>query len=158
MDPLSFRRIVGRFATGVTVVTTGSPDDPHGITVNSFTSVSLEPPLVLVCVDHRRESHERIRRAGRFAVNVLSAEQQVLSEYFARQRAALPEGALRLSAGRTGLPLIEGALAHLECRVVATFPGGDHSIFVAEVEHAAAGEGHAPLIFFEGRYRRLSDG
>ncbi|HEY8498149.1 MAG TPA: flavin reductase family protein, partial [Limnochordales bacterium] len=79
MDPLWFRRVAGRFATGVTVVTTGSPDEPHGITVNSFTSVSLEPPLVLVCVDRRRESHARIQRAGRFAVNVLSAEQQALS-------------------------------------------------------------------------------
>ena len=152
------RRVLGRFATGVTVVTTGSVDDPHGMTVNSFTSVSLDPPLVLICVDHRRASHERIRRAGRFAVSVLSAEQQPLSEYFARQRAALADGALKLFAGRTGLPLIEGALAHLECRVVATFPGGDHSIFVGEVEHAAVGEGGSPLIFFEGRYHRLPDG
>ncbi|WP_324667776.1 flavin reductase family protein [Geochorda subterranea] len=158
MEPLHFRRVAGRFATGVTVLTTGTVEQPHGMTANSFTSVSLRPPLILVCVDRRRVTHGRILQAGRFGVSVLGADQQAISEFFAGQRAALAPGSLEVVPGVTGVPLIAGALAHLECRVVDVFPGGDHSIFVAQVEHAAVGESQAPLIFFGGRYARLAPG
>lgn len=155
LDPLLFRRILGRFATGVTVVTTGTPEAPVGMTANAFTSVSLDPPLVLVCVGRSREIHEPMRRAGRFGVSILGESQLELSHYFARRRESLPDGLLRFRAGATGVPLVEGALAHLECRVVAIHPGGDHSIFVARVEQANAGADGPPLIFFGGQYRRL---
>lgn len=155
MDASSFRQAAGRFATGVTVVTTGSVDRPHGMTANSFTSVSLEPPLVLVCVGTQRETHDRIAREGQFGVSVLSARQQAVSEFFAGRLDRLPDGAVQLRAGKTGVPLIEGALAHFECSVLAAYPGGDHTIFVARVEEAQTHGDGAPLVFFGGRYREL---
>jgi len=156
VEPLHFRRVAGQFATGVTVLTTGTVEQLHGMTANSFTSVSLRPPLILVCVDKSRVTHGRILQEGRFGVSVLGADQQVLSEFFAGQRERLPPGSLEVVPGTTGVPLIVGALAHLECRVVDVFPGGDHSIFVAEVEHADVGESEDPLVFFRGRYVRLA--
>lgn len=146
------RAAAGKFATGITVVSTGTARAPHGITVNAFTSVSLDPPLVLICVGHDRRSHDLIQREGRFGVSVLARDQQAASEFYAGQRADLPPGAAVWREGRSGVPLLEGALAHLECRVVAAYPAGDHTLFVAAVEHCETMSSGAPLLYFEGRY------
>ena len=153
-----FRRVMGRFATGVTIVTTRLGDELHGMTVNSVTSVSLEPPLVLVCVDRNADTHDILARSGVFAVNVLHREQLSLSEHFARKET---EGAHRLDgfeyrSGATGSPILEGCLAYLDCRVTAQYPGGDHTIFLGEVVEAGHLREGEPLIFYQGRYSGLS--
>jgi flavin reductase len=160
MDSTTFRRLLGRFATGVTVITTNVDGRLHGMTANALSSVSLEPPLILVCVDRRAHCHPQVHAAGRFGVNILAAGQRDLSEVFARSLPPEP-GALRGSRYRLddehGVPLLEGALATLVCRLHATYPGGDHDIFVGEVLAGHAGEdGGDPLLYFGGGYRSLS--
>lgn len=159
MDSAQFRRLLGRFATGVTVITTGSVEQPHGMTANAFASLSLEPPLVLVCIDHRRQSHRRIQEQGWFGVSVLAESQRWVADLFA---ARVPEEAVDsrdlFEAGALGLPLIGRCLAQLECRLTAVYPGGDHSIFVGEVVHGRLGPSSRPLIFFGGSYRELDPG
>lgn len=153
-----FRKALGRFATGVAVITVAAGKGRvHGMTLNAFTSVSLEPPLVLVCVDRRARTHPLLHAGKRFGVNVLAEGQQALSEYYAHA-AEDHETAHRLGAryrvtGR-GTPLLDGCLAHLECRVVSSYEEGDHTIFVGEVEQVDAQEGR-PLLFSAGKYRRL---
>ena len=153
-DKDEFRRIMGRFATGVTIVTSRLGDDLHGMTANALTSVSLEPPLVLVCVDRSADSHDIIERSGIFAVNILARGQEALSISFAvKDRAA----AHRLvdvphHTRSTGAPIIDGSLAYLDCRVVGRYPGGDHTIFMGEVVGAGSLDDEAPLIFYQGRY------
>jgi flavin reductase (DIM6/NTAB) family NADH-FMN oxidoreductase RutF len=156
IHPDDFRRILGHFAAGVTVITTCDGEArPTGLTASAFTSVSLEPPLVLVCVDHKSNSYPALLESGRFAVNILRLEQEPISRRFAStlldKFEAVP---FRLSS--LGLPLIEGALAHLECITVNTHEAGDHTIFVGQVEQAGTGEGD-PLLYYRGRYNRLSD-
>jgi len=154
-----FRRVMGQFATGVTVVTTRLGDEVHGLTANAICSVSLEPLLVLVCVDHSADTHPLLEKSGVFAMNILSAEQEHLSRLFA---GPTEEKAGRLEAtgyrtAVTGAPIIEGCLAYLDCRIVAAYPGGDHTIFVGQVEEAEiSGEG-APLLFFRGRYTTVRE-
>ncbi len=155
--PDEFRRILGHFATGVTVVTTCDADArPTGLTVSAFASLSLDPPLVLVCVDHKSQTYPALRERGRFAINVLNADQEVVSRRFASTRLdkfdAVP---YRLSS--LGLPLIDGALAHLECATVSTHVAGDHTIFVGRVEQAGVGGG-APLLYYRGQYGHLQGG
>ena len=156
MDAAEFRGLLGRFATGVTVVSTGTLERPHGMTANAFCSVSLEPPLVLVCVDHRRQTHRLIQEQGRFGISILSHDQRPLAELFA---SGLPELQARgrecFEEGPGGLPLVAGSLAQLECRLWAAYPGGDHSIFVGQVLHARPGEDLEPLLFFRGGYHGL---
>jgi len=152
-----FRRVMGQFATGVTVVTTRLGDELHGMTANAVAALSLEPLLVLVCVDKAADSHDILARSGTFAVNILSHEQAELSTRFADKDTEvahrLDEVPHRFAA--TGSPILEGCLAYLDCRVVAQYPGGDHTIFVGQVEDAGAVEDGAPLIFHRGRYLRL---
>jgi flavin reductase (DIM6/NTAB) family NADH-FMN oxidoreductase RutF len=151
IDGELFKRVLGSFATGVTVVTTR--DDaglPKGMTVSAFSSVSLEPPLVLVCIDLKAECYGDLARIGRFAVNILGEGQREISRRFATKGVDRFEG-VPLRPGTTGLPLLEGALGVLECRVVGTHPAGDHTIFIGEVE-AAAAEPADPLLHFRGRY------
>lgn len=158
-DRKALRRAFGTFATGVTVMTVGG-DTPHGMTANSFTSVSLDPPLVLVCVDRTAVMHSVLAGAGHFAISVLAAVQSGAAEYFADRNR--PLGAAQFDAvdwqpGRvTGAPLIAGALAHFECEVSGTFDGGDHTVFVARILslHRADEEEEA-LLFLGGRFRRL---
>jgi flavin reductase (DIM6/NTAB) family NADH-FMN oxidoreductase RutF len=150
--------VLGRFATGVTLVTTQLGDEPHGMTANAFTSVSLDPPLVLVCVDRAADSHDIIDRAGVFAVNVLSLQQEELSTRFAVKEGP---GAHRLDgvphhAGETGAPVIDGCLAYLDCRVAGRYPGGDHTIFLGEVVDAGQLSDEGPLVFYQGRYTGLA--
>ena len=151
--PRLLRQAMGQFATGVTVITAYEGDRVHAMTANAITSVSLEPPLVLVCVGHDRAMHGVLERAGRYGINVLSAEQEPVARYFARQTDQEP--AYRFIHQPPRAPRLEGALAYLDCRVVERLPGGDHTIFLAEVE-AAEVAGGDPLLFFGGHYARLA--
>lgn len=157
MDAAEFRRIMGHFATGVAVVTTRDPDTgtPCGLTVSAFTSVSLEPLLVLVCIEKHADSHECIRRAGYFAVNILPFHGESLSRRFAGAEPLEKFQGVAFREERTGAPILEDAMGWLDCRVHAVHPAGDHSIFVGEV---LAGDAHedAPLIFFRGEYGRFA--
>ena len=152
-DPaLAFRRTLGMFATGVTVLTTRTGETVHGMTANAFMSVSLRPPLVLVSVDRRARLSNLLHEGTTFGVNVLEAGQATLSDHFAGrvvERATEPRFELVHDT-----PLVEGALAHLVARVVRSYWGGDHSLFLGQVEYARYGEGE-PLLFHGGRYERL---
>ena len=156
-----FRAALGGFATGVTVVTTYGAEGGHGMTANSFSSVSLDPPLVLVCVAKTASAVNHLERNGIFAVNVLAAGQEPLSRYFAsRDR---PGGARAFAAvphhrGVTGAPILEGAAAYLDCVVHASHEAGDHHIFVGEVLALSCDAEAEPLIFHGGRYRMLGAG
>ena len=152
-DPaVAFRRTLGMFATGVTVLTTRFGDQVHGMTANAFTSVSLRPPLVLVSVDRRARMCTLLHQGTRFGVSVLEAGQAALSDQFAGRAAADAAEARFELVHET--PLVEGALAHLVARVVRSYWGGDHSLFLGQVEFARYGEG-GPLLFHGGRYERL---
>ena len=149
-----FRSALSRFASGVTVVTTKDETGKlHGITVSAFSSVSLDPPLVLVCIERSAGSHHVFQQTGVFVVNVLSADQRNLSERFASQTAERFEG-VDMTLNIDGIPLLSNCLANLECRVKLTADGGDHSIFIGEVESASIEEGD-PLIYFRGDYRTI---
>ena len=149
-----FRRVLGHFATGVTVVTMRKRSGKYwGFTVNSFTSVSLDPPLVLVCVDQASESSQAMSEAEYFAVNFLSEDQQEISRRFAL-KSADRFADLSFREGKHGSPLLEGCLGFAECRKVATHAHGDHRVVIGEVREAHAGGGH-PLLFYGGSYARL---
>jgi flavin reductase (DIM6/NTAB) family NADH-FMN oxidoreductase RutF len=150
-----FRLALSRFVSGVTVVTISGKDGrPAGITVSAFSSVSLEPPLVLACIDKRASVHDYLIEGKHFAVNVLAEDQEHLSRRFAAKD---PERFYDASytAGAFGAPLLDGALAYIECRVVHAYPGGDHTIIVGEVESASVIE-HKPLAYFRGGYTRIT--
>jgi flavin reductase (DIM6/NTAB) family NADH-FMN oxidoreductase RutF len=152
-DPaLAFRRTLGMFATGVTVLTTRVGEQVHGMTANAFMSVSLRPPLVLISIDRRARMGALLHEGTRFGVSVLEARQTGLSDRFAgRVGDELPEATFEVVHET---PLVEGALAHLVARVVRSYWGGDHSLFLGQVEFARYGEGR-PLLFHGGRYERL---
>jgi flavin reductase (DIM6/NTAB) family NADH-FMN oxidoreductase RutF len=153
-DPaIAFRRTLGMFATGVTVLTTRSGETVHGMTVNAFMSVSLRPPLVLVSVDRRARMSNLLHEDTRFGVNVLEAGQAILSDRFAGRVVVDEDVEPRLELVHD-TPLVEGALAHLVARVVRSYWGGDHSLFLGQVEYARYGEGE-PLLFHGGRYERI---
>lgn len=159
----AFRRVVGHFATGVTVVTTYDGGRHAAMTANSFTSVSLDPVLVLVAVDRNARFHGAVASAGTFAVNVLAAEQEDLSRWFAtRGRPQDDEHIERwpFSIGAaTGAAVFDGVLAALECRTWAAYDGGDHTLLVGEVLAMTAPRPDAdPLLYFKGVYRRLASG
>jgi flavin reductase (DIM6/NTAB) family NADH-FMN oxidoreductase RutF len=156
IDRTELRRVMGHFATGVSVITTRDVDGkPYGLTANALCSVSLAPPLLLVCIDKRAESHPAFERSRLFAVNILGLEHEDLSRRFAVSGGEkFVDVAHR--TGITGVPVLEGVLAIVECRVVAAHDAGDHTIYVGEVEHLEASDGH-PLLFFHGKYRRLAD-
>jgi flavin reductase (DIM6/NTAB) family NADH-FMN oxidoreductase RutF len=155
-----FREVLARFATGVAVVTSPGPDGPHGVTVNAFASLSLDPPLVLVCIERGKYSHAVLEATGVFAVNILATGQEDLSRFFSS--ATRPEGpdafrGISHRPGRNGSPLIEGCLGYLECRVTAQYPGGDHTVFVALVESADVVPGRRPLVYYNRGYRTLRE-
>jgi flavin reductase (DIM6/NTAB) family NADH-FMN oxidoreductase RutF len=156
---MEFRKALGQFPTGVTVVTVErEPGLVHGMTANSFTSVSLHPMLILICVDHRAKMLPLLQRKRRFGISVLKEGQEAISEYFAkREQSAEAEQRLSIRYHWTpgGVPVLEGALLHLTCNLVASHLAGDHTVFIGEVESAAIHEGE-PLLFFRGEYRALS--
>lgn len=151
-----FRRACGRFATGVTVATVlDSQSAPHGLTVSSFTSVSLDPPLVLICLGHAVTCIDAFRAASHFGLNVLSEAQRPLSERFAR-KGHDRFGGTPWERGETGVPLLPGSLARIECAVHDRFVSGDHDILVGRMVHARVAEGD-PLLYFASRYREIRE-
>lgn len=154
IDQAEFRRVLGHFASGVTVVTFGQEGQYHGLTVSAFCSLSLEPPLVLVCIDRRFASHELLKESGSFAVNILAEDGERLSRHFS-SRAPDKFSSVPYHIGVTGAPLLDAALATIECRVVDQLPGGDHSIFVGAVLAADASDHAGPLLYFRSGYHRL---
>ncbi|MDQ6873912.1 MAG: flavin reductase family protein [Actinomycetota bacterium] len=167
MDPLSrpyaetaaYRQVMARLPTGVTVVSTPSAQGGRLMTANSFTSVSLEPLLVLVCIDLTARFHEAVAATGEWGVSVLAADQEQLSRRFAGRDGPTDLKSVPHRLGpRTGAPLLTGAVVQLECRTVATHPGGDHTIVVGAVlEAVVTREGVGPLVFHRGRYLGLAD-
>lgn len=154
VDEDEFRRVMGNFAAGVTVVTL--PEPAHGITVNAFASLSLAPPLVLVCIDHDTDTYERLADGdSAYCVNVLAADQRHLGEYFANMR-ELDPGPFESEATRsatTGAPVFEDALAYLDCTVEAAHEGGDHTIYVGAVEEVGVNRPDAAaLTYFRGEW------
>jgi 3-hydroxy-9,10-secoandrosta-1,3,5(10)-triene-9,17-dione monooxygenase reductase component len=152
-----FRNAMGHFATGVTVITSlGADGQPVGTTANAVSSLSLDPPLVLVCFDLGSLTLQAIRGHGAFVVNVLAAPQQQLSRNFARRGFAAAWDGVRHRRGPTGSPRLEDVLAVLECTVEHSLPGGDHEIIVGRVQHAETSSAPgAPLVFFRGTYASL---
>jgi flavin reductase (DIM6/NTAB) family NADH-FMN oxidoreductase RutF len=154
ISPADFRHVLAHFASGVTVVTTSDADKrPAGLTASAFTSVSLDPPLILICVDHKSQTYPALLEHGRFAVNILNAEQTDLSRRFASTRLDKFDD-VRYHVSALGLPLLDDALAYLECSTANTHVEGDHTIFVGLVERAGTGNGE-PLLYFRGKYNRL---
>lgn len=156
-----FRTVAGRFATGVTVVSTAAGETVHAMTVNAFASLSLDPLLVLVCLDRDATMHELLGRSGSFAVTVLARQQERLSLHFASSGRPQGHGQFEDVPWRpspvSGAPLLEGGLAWMDCTVTAVHDGGDHSIFVGRVDDMGLGEPDEPLVFFAGGYRRLAE-
>jgi flavin reductase (DIM6/NTAB) family NADH-FMN oxidoreductase RutF len=151
---------MGCFATGVTIITLDLDGEVHGMTANAFTSVSIDPLLVLVCVDHSTRTHAHMHAKKRFGINVLCEDQRAISEYYARpartHEHAEAEAGARFERTSHGTPMLEGALAYLECRLHSSEEAGDHTIFIAEVEDVVVREGD-PLLFFRGKYRKVGE-
>ena len=153
-DPRTLRDALGCFATGVTVVTCLSNGVPAGLTVNSFTSVSLDPPLLLVCIAKRAATAEALITASHFAINVLQTGQQPASIRFST-RDEDRFGATPWACGEAGAPILKDSLGVFECERYAVYDGGDHDILVGRVVKASFDAGLDPLLYFRGRYRRL---
>ena len=154
VDPDTFRSVLGRFASGVTVVTVrDAAGRDHGMTVSAFASVSLSPPLVSVCVGHDATMHPVLDGLAFFGVNVLASEQEALSRRFASKDGDRFEG-IGFTRGKTGVALLDDVLAWLECRVVARHEAGDHTILIGAVE-AADARGGRPLLYYRGGYAQL---
>src|ERR1700692_2453867 len=153
-----FRQAMGCFATGGTGITVDQDGEVHGMTANAFTAVSLDPLLVLVCVDHRARTHTHLHARKRFGVNVLAENQRAISEYYAdpspTHQHAEQEAGARFDRTKHGTPVLHGALAYLECRLHSAQDAGDHTIFIAEVEEVVVRQGD-PLLYFRGEYRRI---
>jgi flavin reductase (DIM6/NTAB) family NADH-FMN oxidoreductase RutF len=154
-DPQVQRRIMGRFATGVTVVTTRHGGEVYGMTANAVTSLSLEPPLVLVAVDKRAQMHGALHKGQCYVLNILDEGQEHLSRRFART-GPKELGDLALTTAVTGAPVLADALGWLDCRLVEVLPGGDHDIFIGEIVAGDAREGQ-PLLYFGGKYRKIAE-
>jgi len=154
IDKQQFRRICSKFASGITVATVmDAAGAPHGMTANSFTSVSMTPPLVLVCVDHRTRILEHFRIGGHFGVNILGAGQRDFSDRFAGSGYDRFAG-VTWYPGQTGVPLLPDVLATIECARVKVVTAGDHDIVIGEVLHANCRDGE-PLVFYGSQYRCL---
>jgi flavin reductase (DIM6/NTAB) family NADH-FMN oxidoreductase RutF len=155
LDPDAFRSILGRFATGVTVVTVAdAARGDFGITVTAFASLSLAPPLVLVCIDHQASIHPVMRTASHFVVNVLAAEQETIARRFSAPDDEQRFQGLGYSRGATGAAVLDDVLAYLECRQIQSTEGGDHTIFAGVVE-AAESRNARPLLYYRGGYAQL---
>jgi flavin reductase (DIM6/NTAB) family NADH-FMN oxidoreductase RutF len=154
-DPALFRQLLGRFATGVTVVTTSDPAGrPIGMTASSVASVSLRPPLVLVSVDQANDMHPALRAAPRFVLNVLAADQEAISRRFAAEHPNRFDG-IGYQANRHGLPVLDGVVASIECEKQAEAPGGDHTVFFGLVTGGSVSD-RRPLLYYRGGYAGLA--
>lgn len=156
VDAAAYRAAIGRFATGVCVVTTTGSDGPAGLTTNAVTSVSLEPLLLAVCFDTGSRTLDVVRASGRFAVNVLREGQEELAAVFASKRVHTEKFDAVTHRVRHGLPVLDDALAWLACSLTTLVPAGDHAIGLGEVEALHVAEGGEPLVFFAGAYRALA--
>jgi 3-hydroxy-9,10-secoandrosta-1,3,5(10)-triene-9,17-dione monooxygenase reductase component len=155
-DPSELRRVMGCFATGVTIITTRDQSGrPYGLTANAVTSLSLEPPLLLICVDRNAETFPHFFDSKIFVLNILAEDQEEVSRRFAKTGGDKFAG-LGYRLGRLDTPVLDGTLGHVECRIIETIEGGDHVIHIGQVEHAEATDGR-PLIFYRGKYRHLSE-
>jgi flavin reductase (DIM6/NTAB) family NADH-FMN oxidoreductase RutF len=154
IDPQELRRVMGHFATGVTVITTKDKEGvPNGLTANAFLSLSLNPPLVLISVGKSAQCYTCFERLNPFTVNFLSEHQEELSQRFATKGIDKFAG-IEWHEGRNGAAILDGALGYVECKITQCFDGGDHTIVVGEILHAHAA-GERPLLFFKGKYQRL---
>ena len=151
VGPDRFRSVMSNLPTGVTVVTVGTPEGPVGMTANAVTSLSLEPPLMLVCFDNTARTLPAVRETGRFGINVLAAGQDNLARLFASKKPEREKFADVAHTVHDGIPVIEGVVAWVGCRLERLIPGGDHTIGIGAVEAAEAGEGD-PLLWFRGGY------
>ena len=149
-----FRNTLGRFATGVTVVTALENGETHGMTANAFVSVSLDPPLVLVSLDNRSHMHRILPSAGQYGISVLAEDQRALGDHFA---GCANEPVHVSFVSRVGMPLLDGAVAYFVVRLVATHLAGDHTLYVGKVEHFES-RGDKPLLFYAGSYQQLARG
>jgi flavin reductase (DIM6/NTAB) family NADH-FMN oxidoreductase RutF len=155
LDPSTYRATLGRFASGITIVTTRGADGRDvGMTVSAFSALSLEPPLVLICIDNGASVAPELEHCHSFAVNILAEDQEPLSRRFAERELDRFEG-VAISRGASGLALLDGALAQIECRVASRTPAGDHTILIGEVTATALREGN-PLLYYRGGYGRLT--
>ena len=148
-----FRDVIGRFASGVTIITTTAGDTDFGTTASAVSSLSMDPPMMLICLNRTSDTQAAILQAGVFGVNILAEDQGQIAYQFAKKGQGKFDG-VRVVHGRTGVPLVEDALAHLECEVEETVTGGTHTVFLARVRQAA-GTDRAPLTYFRGRFGRL---
>ena len=149
-----FRNVLGRFASGVTVVTAVAADGKdQGMTVSSFASVSLVPPLVLICIERTASAHEALTTTDEFVVNILSADQEQVARRFAIEGIDRFEG-VAYGRARSGIPVLENVIGVIECRRTTLYSGGDHTIIVGEVE-AARAENGKPLLYYRGGYSQL---
>ena len=156
IDKNQLRQVMGHFATGVTIITTFNKDGQmHGLTANAFTSVSLEPPLLLISVDKKAESYPAFEESKVFTVNILADEQEALSRKFAVSGGNKFEG-VAYRRGANGAAILDGTLAHIECTLYAAYEGGDHSLYLGEILEAEVREGK-PLVFYRGGYRAIGD-
>ena len=156
IDKNELRRIMGHFATGVTVITTISNESaPYGLTANAFMSVSLEPPLLLISVDKKAESYPFFEQSKVFTINILRDDQEGLSRRFAVSGGNKFEG-VAYHRGANNVPILEDTLAHIECRVYAAYDGGDHTLYLGQIVEAETREGR-PLLFYRGGYRAFAE-
>jgi len=156
VDPARFRAVIGSFATGVTIVTADGSDGPAGMTTNAVSSVSLDPLLLLVCFDNDSRTLPAVRAAGRFAVNVLRADQEDLAHVFASKRIAREKFEAVTHTVAHGVPVLDDALAWLACDLEALHPAGDHTIGIGRVTHLDDDPAAEPLLFFRGQYTELA--
>jgi flavin reductase (DIM6/NTAB) family NADH-FMN oxidoreductase RutF len=159
IDAALFRQVAGSFASGVTVITTGREGAYHGMTASAFSSLSLEPPLILVCIDRQAETLPILLETGAFNVNILNEDQEHLSRSFAAKDSPEAHGLANVDyeVGEMGLPLLHDTLAFFECRIAEHLDGGDHVILVGEVVNAGAREELEPLMYYRGRYRHFDN-
>ena len=155
IDPDAFRSVLGRFASGITVVTTLDTDGRDvGMTVSAFASVSLDPPLISVCIEHSASMYGALSSAARFGVSILASDQEALSRRFAAMESSHRFEGIGYERGESGVVLLDEALAHIECARVAQLEAGDHTLFIGEVERAAARDAR-PLLYYRGGYAQL---
>jgi flavin reductase (DIM6/NTAB) family NADH-FMN oxidoreductase RutF len=153
IDTRQFRNALGRFASGITVLTADYEGQTHGMTANAFVSVSLDPPLILVSLDNRSNMHKILPVTRRFGISVLAEDQAALSNHFAGRKA--PDFHVRFVT-RRDIPLLAGAVAYFVVEVMDIHPAGDHTLYIARVEHFEGGEGN-PLLFYSGRYGQMRE-
>jgi flavin reductase (DIM6/NTAB) family NADH-FMN oxidoreductase RutF len=154
IDPRELRNVMGNFATGVTIITTkDTTGKPFGLTANAFSSLSLDPPLLLICVDKKVDCYACFEETKVFGVNFLSEDQDQLSTRFATKGIEKFEG-VPYTLGELGVALLDGAVAHIECKLINAYEGGDHTIYIGEIQNATV-LSDRPLLFFRGKYYKL---